>query len=478
MLIGKLLAIGVLGAASVHAQMTNTTLLGILNTTQLSPANKFMELLVSDPKYKPLLNLLSSPGNYTVFVPSDKAFEQMNETSTDNDQQPQEEGSGGQEPPSDQQGGDQQPQEEGSGDQQPPSDQQGGDQQPQEEGSGDQQPPDQQDGGGQQQQNAAFRALYAMLPKDLRILQQENSTDSNNGTNNSTKYNPFQEGPLQNYTVNNLIQYHILNGTHLLKDLHNNTVLHTTLTNRTVDKNGIGLPLVIIQRNATDNSTSDNSTDSEEQQQAYRVLQQQGNSTTNGTSANETEIPKEFLVGNGLNFSNVTLYDIRASNGVLHVIDKVLIPPGNATDVIQNVSDTQTLAHFAQQNQSAANQFNNAHNITVFAPSDEAFQQAGINSGIQILEALRNFQSQPSDIQQLVKSHIVPGVYYANNLTQIANRTRGGHSIKNENGGNIYLSRANQTTVRGMCDPYLKRHPNILLDNGVMHVIDGSKSLI
>ena len=87
--------------------------------------------------------------------------------------------------------------------------------------------------------------------------------------------------------------------------------------------------------------------------------------------------------------------------------------------------------------------------ITVFAPSDEALKNANLSGGIQILEALSNFESQPSDIQQLVKDHIVPGLYYFNNLTQLS-RSKGGSSLKNENGGTVYLSQANETSIRGI----------------------------
>lgn len=381
MFIGKLAAIGLLGAVSVQAQMTNTTLLGILNTTQLSPANKFMELITSDQKYKPILDLLSNPGNHTIFVPSDKAFDEMaqqnattneetfRQQNTGGDQQPsmgesngggeqQQEGSGSQEPPAngDNNNPDNNPsnQQEGSGSQEPPSDQ----------GQGQQPPSDQ--GQGQQQFANVFNAI---LPEGLKVLQQDQSQNQTDGGNdqqqgqNSTEggnqtstgnqtssgnetYNPFTEGARANYTILNLIQYHIVNGSYLLKDLNDSSVLHSDLTNHTVDKNTIGLPIVISRHNVTMNSTEqDNSTqqDNGEQQQQSQitVLQDQqgngtsssggggdnstssGNSTTSGnstSSGNNTQTV--YHAGNGIEFSNVTLYDIKASNGILHVIDR------------------------------------------------------------------------------------------------------------------------------------------------------------
>ncbi|KAI9258115.1 FAS1 domain-containing protein [Phascolomyces articulosus] len=477
MWVGKLLIISAL-AASASAQLTNTTLLGILNTTQLSPANKFMEVLTSDSSFKPILDLLSSPGKHTVFIPTDQALKDLSNQSTSNgdfsdnvgpnnntanggsqtEQKPPEEGGSGSEPPPP-----------GTEDQ-PEQQQTEAQEQSQEEGSGVQVPEDQQPE--QQQQNAAIRALYAMIPRELKILQSDpnggtgNMTTGGNFTNVTATTVPFKQGPYANLTAQNLLQYHVVNGSYLVKDLNDSSVLNTLLNNRTLDKNGVGLPIVINQLNIT---TNDNGDDQEQQQQQdiQMLAEQQDNSTTPAPAS----VPKRYVVGNGVDFANITIYDIEASNGVLHFIDRVLIPPGKPTDVIQNVSEAHTLAQMVEKNESAAGQINNAHNITVLVPSDEALSQANLGSSIQILAALNNLDAQPNNVQQLVKNHIFQGVYYINNMTVIANRTTGGHSIKNMNNASLPLTYVNATSVR-VNNTATVIDPNILMDNGVMHVID------
>lgn len=271
MWIGKLLAIGALGVTSIHAQMTNTTILGILNTTQLSPAYKFVQLLTSNATYQPILDLLSGPGNITVFVPSDQVFEQLQSNMTS-----------------------------GSS-------------------SGD--------------SNANSSSSTSQGSSAMAMLQQQsgnNNSSSSNGGNATV--NPFTQGSLQNYSVLDVIQYHIVNGSYDLKDLNQSSVLHTLLTNRTLDKNGLGMP-VVVQNNGTTNNNSSSSSGGNSNSTSSQyvigehgyVMAAQSNGTTttqggnNSTSQNNTVV--SYTVGNGNTFANVTLYDIRAANGVLHIIN-------------------------------------------------------------------------------------------------------------------------------------------------------------
>ena len=86
----------------------------------------------------------------------------------------------------------------------------------------------------------------------------------------------------------------------------------------------------------------------------------------------------------------------------------------------------------------------------MFVPSDQALSEANVgSSSVQILEAFQNLQAQPNNIQQLIKDHIVQGVYYAENLTEIANQTSGNHSIKNLNNDSLPLTYVNATSVKG-----------------------------
>ncbi|KAI7853003.1 hypothetical protein BDC45DRAFT_570538 [Circinella umbellata] len=487
MWIGKLFVLGVLGAASVNAQLTNSTLLGILNTTQLAPSGKFMELLKSDKSFNPIIQLLSNPGNHTLFIPTDQAIQDLTDQSQSNgdfnDNVPQNSSSSSSSNSTSSSGS-------GSGSSS------GSGKDPEVGGSGSEPPPPEAEGGGDQQQQIqentpVVRAIFA---RDLTNLQ-SNSTNSTNSTSgggggNSTQQQnnltastvPFKQGPYANLTVLNLIQYHILKGEYILKDLNDTNVFHTTLTNKTLDKNGNGLAIVVNQQNETGSSdqSSQDSGDQEQQQQIRQLADQQQNSTNStggGGNNNQTAppVPKKYVVGNGVDFANVTIKNIEASNGVLNFIDKgkyySIGPPGKPTSVIQNVSDTQTLAQLVQQHNDTASQVNNAHNITIFIPSDQALSDANLgSSSVQIMEGLQNLQAQPNNIQQLIKDHIVPGVYYAENLTEIA-KTSGNHSIKNLNNDSLPLTYVNATSVK-VNNTATVIEPNILTNNGVMHVID------
>ena len=144
MLISKvILAIATIGGTS--AQLMNSNILQILNTTQLSPATKFVNLLQSSNEYRPILELLASPGNHTIFVPSDKVWDELQQ------QQQQQQGSG-QQPSGSASGGGLEPSDTTASGIPMPSDQT---QQPEQgQGQGGQQPqqPDQQGQGGQQPQ--------------------------------------------------------------------------------------------------------------------------------------------------------------------------------------------------------------------------------------------------------------------------------------------------------------------------------------
>lgn len=317
MLVGKLLALALFGAASVNAQMTNTTILGILNTTQLSPATKFLQLLTSSEDYKPILDLLSDPGNITVFVPSDKALAELQQkynSSSSNGTR----SSGGS------------------------------------RGNGSS---DQSSNPEDSSPNGMGTAAYAILPENLKMLQQNNESSSSSGgdnnnnsttggsssSSNSTSSNNtvaqiFSHGPYKEYDILDILSYHIVNGSYMLTDLNHSSVLHTLLTNQTLDKNGIGMPIVVTN-NGTGNSSSSqssNSTSSSSEEGggggatsnsqatsgSFVILQDQGNNnSTSGGNSSSTNSTVTYKVGNGWDFANVTLHDIQALNGILHVID-------------------------------------------------------------------------------------------------------------------------------------------------------------
>lgn len=157
-----------------------------------------------------------------------------------------------------------------------------------------------------------------------------------------------------------------------------------------------------------------------------------------------------------INDSQVVLGDIKASNGVIHVIDAVLLPPQkNILDIAaENGSFTTLLA--AIQAAGLEETLMGEGPFTVFAPTDDAF--AKLPSGT--VEALL---ADPEQLKNILLYHVVPGKLMATDVVaqeylEMAN----GESarIKMDSMGNASIDGARIATV------------NVEAGNGVIHVLD------
>ena len=96
------------------------------------------------------------------------------------------------------------------------------------------------------------------------------------------------------------------------------------------------------------------------------------------TTANSQTL--SFSVGNGVmvNGANVTAADVNTSNGIIHVIDKVLMPTTTPRDIPRTAQCTEVHDSLV----SAVIQADLLETLqgdgpfTVFAPTDEAFEEA------------------------------------------------------------------------------------------------------
>lgn len=166
--------------------------------------------------------------------------------------------------------------------------------------------------------------------------------------------------------------------------------------------------------------------------------------------------------------TKVVATDILGSNGVVHVIDRTLIPPTSTLVEIVTASQTEfTLLAAALGRASLVSNFDEASDgpFTVFAPTDAAFIAAGFPDVASINEA---------DIQTLagILTHHVaqPNVYvFSSDLTN-------GVSIPMLNTQNVTIDlnnltvqdAAGSTPAAGLVATSL----NIHATNGVVHVID------
>jgi uncharacterized surface protein with fasciclin (FAS1) repeats len=161
-----------------------------------------------------------------------------------------------------------------------------------------------------------------------------------------------------------------------------------------------------------------------------------------------------------INNANVIVADIPADNGVVHVIDAVLIPelqpePTTVVDIIVNspVHNTLETAVIAA---GLADDLSGDGPFTVFAPTDDAF--AALPAGV--IDAL--LADPTGALAEVLLYHVVSGTALSTDLSdgQMVTTLLGEDVTVTINGSGVFINDA-QVIVA-----------DILADNGVVHVID------
>lgn len=161
-----------------------------------------------------------------------------------------------------------------------------------------------------------------------------------------------------------------------------------------------------------------------------------------------------------INDAKVVLTDIETSNGVIHVIDAVLLPPADAGTIVDiAVADGRfTTLVAAVQAAGLVETLSGEGPFTVFAPTDDAF--AALPAGT--LESLLL----PENKQQLIDIltyHVVSGKVMAADVVNLTSApTVLGKDVKiTVKDGKVYLNDTVQVIIT-----------DIEASNGVIHVID------
>ena len=157
-----------------------------------------------------------------------------------------------------------------------------------------------------------------------------------------------------------------------------------------------------------------------------------------------------------INNAQVTVVDLVADNGVVHVIDAVLIPPTTTVvDVIVNSPDHNTL-EAAVLAAELAGTLSGDGPFTVFAPTDAAFD--ALPEGT--VDAL--LMDPMGDLTDILLYHVLAGDVRSSDLTdgQMATTINGKDVTVTINNNGVFINDA-QVTVA-----------DIVTDNGVVHVID------
>jgi uncharacterized surface protein with fasciclin (FAS1) repeats len=158
-----------------------------------------------------------------------------------------------------------------------------------------------------------------------------------------------------------------------------------------------------------------------------------------------------------INDAEVTIADISADNGVVHVIDAVLLPANSIFDIVVN-SDVHTTLETAIFAANLDETLQGEGTFTLFAPTDEAF--AALPEGT--LDALL---ADPNGIlAQTLLFHAVGSTAFAADLSDgqtLTTLDAAGNTVTvSIDGGNVFINNA-QVIIA-----------DIAADNGVVHVVD------
>lgn len=167
-----------------------------------------------------------------------------------------------------------------------------------------------------------------------------------------------------------------------------------------------------------------------------------------------------------VNGASVVQADVMARNGVIHVINTVLMPPmGNIVQVAQgNPNFSMLVAAVLRASQGSTNVaqvLSGQGPLTVFAPTNQAFMNAGF-ADVAAIQA-----ADPAVLTSILTYHVVGARVFSSDLAE-------GARPATVNGGTLTISLAggakvkgNKNTTASMISP-----ANMVTTNGVIHVVD------
>ena len=183
------------------------------------------------------------------------------------------------------------------------------------------------------------------------------------------------------------------------------------------------------------------------------------------TAANGDEFALSLNKGSlFVNLAQVTATDVLASNGIIHVIDRVLTPPaptfasGSIVDVAAADGRFNTLVAALQATQLDSVLADNSEVFTVFAPTDDAFALLGVET----IEAL--LADLPT-LTNILLSHVITG----SRIDSVTALAATGGSVETASGASVALSI--QDGALFVNDSRVTM-TDIVTDNGIIHVID------
>lgn len=167
--------------------------------------------------------------------------------------------------------------------------------------------------------------------------------------------------------------------------------------------------------------------------------------------------------------AQVVAADVAISNGVVHVINGVMLPDLMLPNVVEAATsaglttllEAVTAADLGQT-------LLDAEAITVFAPTNDAFGNALEAFGVSNLSQLVAKLGGLENLQKVLGFHVVPAVAFSSDLAATNTfPTLGGEDIIVESNGD------GVTVTDALGNVFNVITPDVAIENGVVHVIDG-----
>jgi transforming growth factor-beta-induced protein len=171
------------------------------------------------------------------------------------------------------------------------------------------------------------------------------------------------------------------------------------------------------------------------------------------------------------NTFNVVIADVAIENGVVHVIDGVLLPELPNPNLVEAATDAglTTLLDAVGAVDGLADQLLDADAITVFAPTNDAFGDALEAYGVSSLGQLVTELGGVANLESVLGFHVVPAVAFAADLAEgdqtFSTLTEQDLTV-NKTGAAVTVTDAAGTTYNVVT-------ADVAIENGVVHVIDG-----
>jgi transforming growth factor-beta-induced protein len=187
-----------------------------------------------------------------------------------------------------------------------------------------------------------------------------------------------------------------------------------------------------------------------------------------------------------VNDSTVISADVAAANGIVHVIDAVLVPEmgeemvesegmadtmGTIADTVVASAGAETpefttlLAAVQAADPSVLDELTSGGPYTVFAPTDAAFAAALEALGLTAEELLADTET----LNAVLAYHVVPGYFAAGRVVELAGMSEEGISVATLGGAPVTIMLNGETVMVNEANVVAT---DVVADNGIIHVID------